>query len=122
MPKPLSQAVRRVIFYAWVTGNQKLAAGERPETMAEIGARYGVSPQGVSGIIRDFSPPDANRRKPGAQEKRLTCDCPLDEPCKACEKRNRRRERMARRYADPQFREEYLARQNRRRALKKGSA
>lgn len=60
----LSPSQRRAIFLRWLAGNQLLASGGVPETMAEIGEAYGVTKQAVAWIVRDLGG-RGNRRASG---------------------------------------------------------
>jgi hypothetical protein len=48
----LTPEQRREVVDRWLEGNRKFAAGERPETMADIGSSYGITMQAVNWILR----------------------------------------------------------------------
>ena len=95
MTPKLTPSQRRQIFHRWLEGNQAYAAGEIPETMAQIGARFGVTEQAVNYIIRRFSG-NANRRpgsrKPGPCLERCGRKSEVRGRCRRCENRRRYRE------------------------------
>lgn len=64
MAGKLTAAQRRAVFLRWVEGNRLLCTGGVPETMREIGARYGITPQAVAWIVRDLGG-QGNRRPSG---------------------------------------------------------
>jgi hypothetical protein len=109
----LTPTQRRQVFYRWILGNQARDRGERPETMAEIGARYGVTAAAVNYLVRSMCG-DANRRPPGRTPRPCAtkgCGRPArsGDLCHACRSRWRWRN-------DPEYRAKSLERGRRRAA------